>query len=83
MPGPQTRPKRSAADLVMLQGRVPEDVRQRYHAAADVTKVSLAYYLEKLAEYLDDNDAWPVVPKPLPRAETLDLDSLEANTAAA
>ncbi|KTR93129.1 hypothetical protein NS220_13490 [Microbacterium testaceum] len=67
----------------MLQGRVPEDVRESYHAAANATGVSLAYYLEKLAEYLDENNAWPAIPKPLPRAETLDLESLEASTAAA
>lgn len=83
MAGPKTRPVKSAEDFVLLQGRVPETARERYKAAAAVTGVSMAFYLEKLADYLDEHDAWPAVPKPVPRANMLDLESLEANTAAA
>ncbi len=71
------------ADMPLLQGRVPERALDAYRTAARESGVSMSYYLEALATVLEEKGGLPLVPKPVAATPPLDLESLEASTAAA
>jgi hypothetical protein len=63
--GRATRPKGVATATVLLQGRVPQEIRDEVTAAAEASGVSMAYYLEQLVrDLVAERGAMPTVAKP-------------------
>lgn len=70
-------------DMSLLQGRVPKHILDAYRAAARASDVSMAYYLEALAEAHLAGGGMPLVSKPTQGPAPIDFSALEAHTDAA
>ena len=70
-------------DMPLLQGRVPKHTLNAYRAAARASGVSMAYYLEALADLLAQDGRMPLVDKPVADPTPIDFNALEAHTDAA
>lgn len=63
--GRATRSKTKATATVLLQGRVPQEIRDQVTAAAEASGVSMAYYLEQLVrDLVAERGEMPLVEKP-------------------
>lgn len=69
--------------MPLLQGRVPQQTFDAFHAAARGSGVSMAYYFEALHKHLEAQGGFPVVPKPVSEPTPIDFNELEARTDAA
>jgi len=73
MEKPKTRPTGTGGSTVVFQTRIAPDARDAIKTAARRSGVSVAYYMEKLIQQLDESNALPVINPPRLQREELPI----------